>query len=84
MAHIDAAHLGSASGQTNNDQPNLFNRIVSGVAHFFVSLDNALLATHEYERLSRLSEKQLVARGLSRSELTKVIFERHFETPSVR
>lgn len=84
MAHIDAAHLGSTSGQTNHNEPSLFKQIVSGVAQFFVSLDNALLATHDYERLSRLSEKQLVARGINRGELTKVIFERHFETPSVR
>jgi len=84
MAHIDAAHLGSTSGHSGQDRPNLFKQIVSGIGHLLVSLDKALLATHDYDRLSHLSEKQLVARGLNRGDLTKVIFERHFETPKIR
>lgn len=78
MAHIGTAHFGSTSSQPSEGRPGLFKQVISGIAHFLTSLDRALAATHDYENLTQLSDNQLVARGMNRSDLSKIVFERHY------
>ncbi|WP_118137894.1 hypothetical protein [Oceanicella sp. SM1341] len=44
------------------------------VLDVFASLREGLAAAHEYERLSRLSDTALEARGLSRETLSQDVF----------
>ena len=51
--------------------------IARGVANRLAAFDRAVRAADEYERLSRLSDGQLSARGLSRQTLPHHVFAKH-------
>lgn len=78
MAHIDTAHFGSTSGQPSEGRPGLFKQAIAGFVHFLTSLDRAIAATNDYENLTQLSDNQLIAKGMNRSDLSKIVFERHY------
>ena len=46
---------------------------MAGVSGFFTAFARANSAAHAYDRLNRLSDAQLAARGLSRDTLAKYI-----------
>ncbi|QDL90773.1 DUF1127 domain-containing protein [Paroceanicella profunda] len=47
---------------------------IDAVFDVFASLGEGLSAAHEYERLSRLSDAALAARGLNRETLSQDVF----------
>ena len=78
MSTSTMALQGSAANQPGHGPLSLLKRAATGVFRFFASLDRAVCAARDYERLSTLSNKQLVARGLDRAELSSAVFEHHF------
>lgn len=48
------------------------------VARFFASIAAAQSAATDFERMNAKTDAQLSAQGLRRSDLSQVVFERHF------
>jgi hypothetical protein len=64
---------------TEFSAPGVLSRIADGVAAIasgFGLLVSACAASAEYERLSHLSDASLATRGLSRSDLPRVVLAR--------
>lgn len=64
--------------QIGNHGQGWFGKLLRGAVEIINSFGRALDATHDYERLSRASEKQLAARSLTRETLAQHIFDKHF------
>src|SRR3546814_6586713 len=82
-AEKGTAMFASATGNNSALQGSNF---FGGVRHFFASLfaayADAKEASRVYDELSRLSDKQLAARGLTRDDVTRLTLQRSEEHTS--
>ena len=53
-------------------------RTLSNIGNLFVSIAAAQQATSDFEQLNNRTDAQLSAQGLRRSDLSRVVFDRHF------
>ena len=53
-------------------------RMLTHIGHVFASIAAAQQATAEFERMNARTDAQLAAQGLQRSDVSRVVFERHF------
>lgn len=55
------------------------NRFIDPIVGLFGDIGRARHAVNEYERLNRLSDEALAARGISRADLPSLAFKAGFE-----
>ncbi len=48
------------------------------VTEFFVLLEGAIGAAEDYNRLSRMSDSQLAAKGMTRTDIPARVFKKNF------
>ncbi|MEM7178151.1 MAG: hypothetical protein AAF503_10635 [Pseudomonadota bacterium] len=61
-----------------HDHTSGFSNLVDAVISIVAALPNAIAATEDYRRLEAQTDKQLSDKGLSRSDLPRLVYDRHF------
>lgn len=61
------------------DHTSGFHTFVETVIGIFAALPNAIAATEDYRRLESQTDKQLSDKGLSRTDLPRIVYDRHFK-----
>lgn len=83
--HSATAHAGIPSAKGGSPRRGVFHAVIAGVGRtlgavgvFFDSLIASQQAIARYERLARMSEKELAARGLKREDIPRYVFDQTF------
>ncbi|MEM9029587.1 MAG: hypothetical protein AAGC70_14580 [Pseudomonadota bacterium] len=71
-------HIDNASAIAHSETAKSpLRAVLNAGLDFFISLDRAIKAAHEYENLSRLSDARLNEMGLERQQLGRHVVEKH-------
>lgn len=54
-------------------------RTLGNIGNLFVSIAAAQQAAADFERMNNRTDAELAAKGLRRSEVSRAVFERHFD-----
>ena len=77
-AYASLKGVGLAGGQPRSNWLDGLGRVFGPVASLFSSLRAAIQATARFQELNRTPDPELIARGLSRSELCRAVYEESF------
>lgn len=61
------------------DHTSGFSTFVETVIGIVAALPNAIAATDDYRRLEAQTDKQLADKGLTRTDLPRIVYDRHFK-----
>ena len=77
-AYASPEGYGFTGGQPKSDWRATVGKVFGSVAHFVDSVFRAARASARFQQLNSMPDHALLARGLSRGELTRAAFEESF------
>lgn len=75
MSYVAGTHHHQTSGYRVRS---ILGSVFHSIAEFFYLIHKANLVAGDYEKLSRLSDRELKEIGLTRTDVSSHVFARHF------